>query len=88
VTGAAFGILLPYVLQGILRYRALRQVFRWRNPWADIGHPLMAALVAVAPALACYAIIDGTTGQLTATGVFLFVYGGAWLYYRRSATQG
>ena len=33
VTGAAFGILLPYLLQGVLRYRALRLVFRWRNPW-------------------------------------------------------
>ena len=43
VTGAAFGILLPYVLQGILRYRALRMVFRWRNPWGDVG-VLMAAL--------------------------------------------
>src|SRR2546421_6031752 len=31
-TGAALGILLPYVLQGILRYRALRTVFRWQNP--------------------------------------------------------
>jgi O-antigen/teichoic acid export membrane protein len=88
VTGAAFGILLPYVLQGILRYRALRLVFRWRNPWTDIGHPLVAALVAFAPALSCYVMIEGTAGQLAASGVFLLVYGGAWLYYRRSATQG
>jgi O-antigen/teichoic acid export membrane protein len=88
VTGAALGILLPYVLQGILRYRALRLVFRWRNPWADVGRPLTAALLATGPALACYAMIDGTMGQLVASGVFLLVYGGAWLYYRRSATQG
>jgi O-antigen/teichoic acid export membrane protein len=87
VTGAAFGILLPYVLQGILRYRALRMVFRWRNPWGDIGRPLIAALLATGPALACYAMIAGTTGQIVASGVFLFVYGGAWLYHRRSATQ-
>src|SRR4029077_11401850 len=53
VTGAAFGILLPYVLQGILRYRALRMVFRWQNPWGAIGHPLIAALLAIAPALVC-----------------------------------
>jgi O-antigen/teichoic acid export membrane protein len=88
VTGAAFGILLPYVLQGILRYRALRMVFRWRNPWGDIGHPLVAALLATVPALACRVIIEGTAGQLMASGAFLFVYGGAWLYHRRSATQG
>jgi O-antigen/teichoic acid export membrane protein len=84
VTGAAFGILLPYVLQGILRYRALRMVFRWRNPWGDIGHPLVAALLAIAPAIACRVMIDGTAGQLMAAAAFLLVYGGAWLYHCRS----
>jgi O-antigen/teichoic acid export membrane protein len=84
VTGAAFGILLPYVLQGILRYRALRMVFRWRNPWGDIGHPLIAALLAIVPALVCRTMIDGIAGQLIAAAVFLLVYGGAWLYHRRS----
>src|SRR5207237_2514588 len=87
VTGAAFGILLPYVLQGILRYRALRMVFRWRNPWGDIGHPLIAALLAIAPALACRVIIDGMAGQLIASGAFLLVYGAAWLYPRRSTVR-
>ncbi len=87
VTGAAFGILLPYVLQGILRYRALRMVFRWRNPWGDIGRPLMAALVATAPALACLMMIEGVTGQLIASGAFLLVYGGAWLNHRRFETR-
>src|SRR5204862_212559 len=76
VTGAAFGILLPYVLQGILRYRALRLVFRWRNPWGDVGHPLLAAVIAGAPAFACRALIDGLTGQVVAAIVFLLIYGG------------
>ena len=88
VTGAAFGILLPYVLQGVLRYRTLRSVFRWRNPWTDIGHPLIAALLALVPALICRVLIDGIAGQLIATGTFLAVYGVAWLYHRRAATQG
>ncbi|MGI8482394.1 MAG: hypothetical protein ACR2MF_10085, partial [Chthoniobacterales bacterium] len=77
----------PYVLQGILRYRALRMVFRWRNPWGDIGRPLMAALVATAPALACLMMIEGVTGQLIASGAFLLVYGGAWLNHRRFETR-
>ncbi len=85
--GAAFGILLPYVLQGILRYRALRMVFRWRNPWGDIGRPLIAALVAMVPALACRTMIDGMTGQLVAAIAFLLVYGGVWLYHHRSETH-
>jgi O-antigen/teichoic acid export membrane protein len=87
VTGAAFGILLPYVLQGILRYRALRMVFRWRNPWGDIGHPLIAALVAIVPALVCRVTIGGMAGQLIATTAFLLVYGVAWLSYRRSSVS-
>ena len=85
VTGAAFGILLPYVLQGILRYRTLRSVFRWQNPWSDIGQPLIAASLALAPAVICRVLIGGIAGQLIAIGTFLAVYGVAWLYYRRSA---
>jgi O-antigen/teichoic acid export membrane protein len=87
VTGAAFGILLPYVLQGILRYRALRMVFRWENPWGDIGQPLRAALIAGVPALACRVMVDGLTGQVIAAVMFLLIYGGAWLHHRRTRVQ-
>jgi O-antigen/teichoic acid export membrane protein len=82
-TGAAFGILLPYVVQGILRYRALRMVFRWQNPWGDIGRPLLAAVLAAVPAVACRVWIEGMTGQVVAVLVFLIIYGAAWLYQRR-----
>jgi hypothetical protein len=44
-------------------------------------------LVATAPALACRMMIDGIIGQLIAAIVFLLVYGGAWLYHRRSETH-
>jgi O-antigen/teichoic acid export membrane protein len=87
VTGAAFGILLPYVLQGILRYRALRMVFRWQNPWGDIGRPLLAAAIAGIPAIVCRVMIDGMTGQVLGAVVFLLIYGGAWLHYRRSGAR-
>src|SRR4051794_15026233 len=87
VTGAALGILLPYVLQGILRYRALRMVFRWQNPWGDIGKPLLAAAMAAVPALACRLLVEGTTGQVVAAVVFLIVYGAAWLFQRRREAQ-
>ena len=87
-TGAAFGILLPYVLQGILRYRALRTVFRWRNPWGDVRHPLLAALIAAVPAIVCRLLINGMTGQVIAALVFLLLYGGGWLRYRRSTATG
>jgi O-antigen/teichoic acid export membrane protein len=84
VTGAAFGILLPYVLQGVLRYRALRMVFRWRNPWGDIGRPLLAALVAGIPAIVCRVTVEGLIGQVIASLAFLLIYGGAWVHHRRS----
>ena len=87
VTGAAFGILLPYVLQGILRYRALRTVFRWQNPWGDVGRPLLAAGIAAAPAVACRLLIDGATGQVIAALIFVLIYAAAWLHYRRTGVN-
>jgi O-antigen/teichoic acid export membrane protein len=87
VTGAALGILLPYVLQGILRYRALRMVFRWQNPWGDVGKPLLAAAIAGVPAVGCRFLIAGVPGQVIAAVVFLIIYGAAWLYQRRSETS-
>ena len=83
VMGAAFGILLPYLLLGILRDRALRSVFQWRNPWANIGPPFLAALAAALPAAACRAMLDGIPGEIVSSLVFLVVYFFAWLYYRR-----
>lgn len=83
VMGAAFGILLPYVLLGILRHRALRSVFRWANPWANIGPPFLAALVAALPAAACRAMMDGISAEIASALVFLLVYLLGWLYYRR-----
>ena len=83
VMGAAFGILLPYVLLGVLRHRALHSVFHWRNPWAHIAPPLLAALVAVVPAAVCRALMNGVQGEIAASVVFLLFYLLAWLYYRR-----
>jgi O-antigen/teichoic acid export membrane protein len=82
VTGAAFGILLPYVILGILRYRTLRSVFRWRNPWADVGWPLVAGIVALAPALVCRTLIGGLTGQVISASVFLLIFLAVWLRHR------
>ncbi len=84
-TGAAFGILLPYVIQGILRYGVLRLVFRWRNPWSSIRVPIFTAIVAFVPALICRLLLDGVPGQVVAGLVFLAIFGIGWLYHRRSA---
>jgi O-antigen/teichoic acid export membrane protein len=84
VTGAAFGILLPYVVQGVLRYLALRLVFRWPNPWKNISPPVIAAMLAIVPALICRVSLNGIAAQLTGAAVFLAVFGTGWLYQLRS----
>jgi O-antigen/teichoic acid export membrane protein len=84
VTGAAFGILLPYAIQGILRYGVLRLVFRWRNPWSSISRPIFTAAIAFVPALSCRLLVGGVTGQIIAALVFIAFFGAGWLRYRRS----
>src|SRR6266498_337866 len=77
--GAAFGILLPYIVQGILRYATLRWVFHWKDSWSDIRPPLIAAGIALVPALVCRAFLSGIIGQVTSAAAFLAVFGVQWL---------
>src|SRR5213596_877698 len=85
VMGAAFGILIPYVVQGVLRYFVLRLVFGWQNPWRSIRPPVFTATVAFIPALPCRLFLSGMAGQLTAGLVFLAIFGVGWLHHRRSS---
>lgn len=85
VTGAAFGILLPYVVQGILRYGILRLVFQWRDPWSSIRPPIVGAIIAFVPALGCRLLLHGVIGQVVAGLVFIAIFGVSWLLHRRSS---
>ena len=76
--GAAVGILLPYIVQGLLRYATLRWVFRWKDSWSDISPPLIAAGIAIVPALICLGFLSGVVGQVTSAAVFLAVFGVQW----------
>jgi O-antigen/teichoic acid export membrane protein len=76
--GAAVGILLPYVVQGVLRYATLRWVFHWKDSWSDISHPLIAAGIAIVPALICRGFLSGIVGQVTSAAIFLAVFGVQW----------
>ncbi len=77
--GAAFGILLPYIVQGILRYTTLRWVFGWKDSWSDVRPPLVMAMIALIPALICRALISGIAGQVISATAFLVVFGAGWL---------
>src|SRR5256712_5095310 len=81
VMGAAFGILLPYVVQGILRYATLRWVFHWKDSWSDIRPPLIAAGIALIPALVCRTFLGGIAGQVISAAAFLAVFGVQWLQH-------
>jgi O-antigen/teichoic acid export membrane protein len=76
--GAAVGILLPYVVQGVLRYATLRWVFRWKDSWSDISPPLIAAGIAIIPALVCRGFLSGIVGQVTSAALFLAIFGLQW----------
>jgi O-antigen/teichoic acid export membrane protein len=91
VMGAAFGILLPYIVQGILRYATLRFVFHWKDSWADVRPPLVAAVIAIIPALICRPLSQGIVREVTSALVFLAVFGFAWLrhhFYSRRQPWG
>jgi len=75
VIGAAFGILATYLVQGLLRNFILRFVFRWHNPWSNVAPPVMAALIAVVPALPCRVLLHGIVAQISAAGAFLVTFG-------------
>ncbi|HEX5492442.1 MAG TPA: oligosaccharide flippase family protein [Candidatus Udaeobacter sp.] len=79
--GAAVGILLPYIVQGILRYATLRWIFHWKDSWSDISHPLIAAGIAIVPALICRGFLSGVAGQVTSAAVFLAVFGAQWWHH-------
>jgi len=76
--GAAVGILLPYIVQGILRYATLRWVFRWKDSWSDIRPPIVAAGIALGPALICRSFVSGIVGQVISAAVFLAIFGVQW----------
>jgi O-antigen/teichoic acid export membrane protein len=76
--GAALGILLPYVVQGILRYATLRWVFHWKDSWSDISRPLIAAGIAIVPAIVCRTFLGGIVGQIISAAAFLAAFGVQW----------
>ena len=77
-TGAALGMVLAYVTQGVLRYVELRFLFDWHWPWRALVRPTVAFAIAFAIALPLRLLIDGWQGELASGLTFLAAYVGAW----------
>jgi O-antigen/teichoic acid export membrane protein len=84
VTGAAFGILITYGIQGLIRTIILHFVFHWPNPWRDVTPILLVAVVAIVPAVICRLWFPGVAGQLIAATICLSVFAAGWFHHRRS----
>jgi O-antigen/teichoic acid export membrane protein len=81
--GAACGLLIAYLTQGLLRFIALRFVFKWRNPWTNLAPPLIAAVIAFLPAWLARVLFGGIVGQITAAILFVGIFGLEWKFYSR-----
>ncbi len=77
-TGAALGMVLAYVTQGVLRYLELRILFHWHWPWRALARPAYAFLLALLPALPLRLLWHGWRGELAAGIVLLVAYVAAW----------
>jgi O-antigen/teichoic acid export membrane protein len=81
VIGAAFGILVTYLVQGLIRNVILRFVFHWHIPLNNIGPPVIAAIFAAVVAVPLRSLLHGIPGQVSATVAFLCVFALAWRYH-------
>lgn len=86
VTGAALGMLITYLVQGVVRNIILRFVFNWRSSWTSISEPFFAAFVAMVPALAVRLIWRSRPTEGISGSVFLALFALLWQRHRRRAT--
>ena len=76
--GAALGMLLPYVIQGVLRGAEISWIFDWRWPVRSLAKPWLAATAALPIALLLRLNASGTAPELGAAAIYLASYGVAW----------
>ncbi len=77
-TGAAIGVLVPYLIKGLLRWAEIRWFFEWRWPWRALFKPWAAALLPLPLALAIRLWLPGIAWDLVASIAYLVGYFLAW----------
>jgi O-antigen/teichoic acid export membrane protein len=86
-TGAALAMVLAYLTQGVLRYWVLRVVFKWHWPWKALVRPVVAFLIALAPALPLKLLMHGRPAEFASGLTFLAAYFAAWKVIGLEATD-
>jgi O-antigen/teichoic acid export membrane protein len=76
--GAAIGMLVPYMVQGVLRAVEIAHLLDWRWRWRSLVRPCTAALLALPAALLARWFATGIAGELMAGIVYLIAYAMAW----------
>ena len=76
--GAAFGVLCPYAIKGLLRWAEIRFFFAWRWPWHALFKPWIAALVPLPFALLVRWMVPGVWSSLFAAALYLAGYFLTW----------
>jgi O-antigen/teichoic acid export membrane protein len=76
--GAAFGVLCPYLIKGLLRWIEIRWFFAWRWPWHALFKPWVAALVPLPFAMLLRFVSHAWWGDLAAAGLYLAGYFITW----------
>ena len=76
--GAAFGVLCPYMIKGLLRWAEIRYYYEWRWPWHALFKPWIAALLALPCALLLRWVSQAWWSDLAAAALYLAGYFIAW----------
>ena len=78
--GAAFGMLVPYIVQGALRGFEISYLLGWHWPWRVLARPWVAAALALPVAALVRAVGQGVIAEASAGVVYVVGYLALWRY--------
>jgi hypothetical protein len=70
---------IGFAAQGVIRFAEMRHVFGWSWPWHSLSRPLLAFVIAMAPA-AAVRLAGGIWSEVAAALAFVAIYIGAWMW--------
>jgi O-antigen/teichoic acid export membrane protein len=76
--GAALGMLVPYVVQGLLRGVEISRLLQWRWPWRALIRPCGPAAAALPVPLLVRLLVPGLAGEVVAGSLYVLAYLAVW----------